>query len=344
MSAPASTSGDVATFSVVIPSYNYAHTLRRTLESVANQTLLKTQPAAEAMEVVIIDDGSSDDTAAVAEKGFDDLLRPLGVRCVYVHQPNAGLAAARNTGLEHVRGDWVWFLDADDELTPNALETVLAAIERDTDPKSLVMVFGGYRSITPRPGGGGREPKVRVKTASPTSGEPNRDFADYLERRLDGLVPGTAVVRREVAQQVGFARECVRSQDIVFFGHVLARGRTISTTGEQGVVMIGHRHGDSLRRNPERMRQAEPFVVKSLFDASKLPAELMPLRRRFAGRYGVDVATNYYRAGWWRDSVRAYWQAVRTDPRQLLRPRPLSRLARAAVRAAVTPASSARPR
>lgn len=331
MSAPAKAPNGVAAFSVVIPSYNYAHTLRRTLQSVAGQTLLKTRPPAGAVEVVIVDDGSTDDTASVAEKGFDDLLRPLGVRCEYVHQANAGLAAARNTGLEHVQGDWIWFLDADDELTPNALDTLLGAIEADGDPASLVMVFGGYRSITPRPGGG-REPKVRVKTAWPTTGVPPRDFADYLERRLDGLVPGTAAVRRDVAQEVGFARECVRSQDIVFFGHVLARGRTISATGEQGVVMIGHRHGDSLRRNPERMRQAEPFVVKSLFDPAKLPADLMPLRRRFAGRYGVDVATNYYRAGWWRDSVRAYWQAVRTDPRQLLRPRPLSRLARAAVR------------
>ena len=311
------------TFSVVIPTYNYAHTLRRTLESVRSQRNLTVGVA----EVIVVDDGSTDDTADIARQTFGDLFDGLGVRCEYVHQPNAGLAAARNTGLDHVRGKWTWFLDADDELTPDAFDIIERVIEAADD--GLLLAFGGYRSVTEL--GGGRT-KQRAKPASPTVGDVNTDFRRYLDRKLDGLVPGTGVVRSDVAKDVRFAVECVRSQDIVFFGHVLARGPAASATGSNGIVLIGHRHAGSLRKDAERMRQAEPWVVKSLFDPAKLPEKFMSLRDRFAGRYGLDVATNYYRSEAWADSVRAFRQAVAADPRGWLSPRHVGRYLRAKAR------------
>ena len=325
---PGEPTSEQPTFSVVIPTYNYAHTLRRTLDSIAAQSALSGAVAADVVEVVVIDDGSTDDTEAVARLAFTELFEPAGVQCVYERQDNAGLAAARNTGLDRVEGQWTWFLDADDELTPDAFAIIRRAIAAGGD--DLLLAFGGYRSVTAL--GDGRL-KTRDKPASPAVGDVDTDFRRYLDRKLDGLVPGTGVVRSDVAKDVRFAVECVRSQDIVFFGHVLARGPAASATGADGIVMIGHRHAGSLRKDATRMRQAEPWVVKSLFDPAKLPARFMPLRDRFAGRYGLDVATNYYRSGAWADSRRAFREAVAADWRGWLSWRHVGRYLRAKVRA-----------
>ncbi len=93
--------------SVIIPCYNHAQFLRQAIESVLAQTYSD-------FEIVVVDDGSSDNTAEVV------MRYPL-VR--YVYQENAGLASARNTGLRHSRGKFLVFLDADDRLLPDALET-----------------------------------------------------------------------------------------------------------------------------------------------------------------------------------------------------------------------------
>jgi GT2 family glycosyltransferase len=86
-------------FSVVIPTYNSAGKVVRAVQSVLEQTL-------NDYELVVVDDGSSDDTA--------ERLQPWMDRIQYVHQANAGVAAARNHGIEMASGCYVAFLDADD--------------------------------------------------------------------------------------------------------------------------------------------------------------------------------------------------------------------------------------
>src|SRR5262249_33255039 len=95
--------------SVVIPCYNQARFLGQAIESVKAQT----HPF---VEIVVVDDGSTDDTVAVAS-------RYRSVRCVTQH--NQGQGAARNKGLTYVSGGYVVFLDSDDRLLPPALETGL---------------------------------------------------------------------------------------------------------------------------------------------------------------------------------------------------------------------------
>lgn len=91
--------------SVIIPAYNYAHFLPACLASVLSQTQVD-------IEVLVVDDGSLDDTRAV-------VAATPGVR--YIHQANQGLSAARNTGLAHCSGEYLLFLDADDLLAPASL-------------------------------------------------------------------------------------------------------------------------------------------------------------------------------------------------------------------------------
>jgi glycosyltransferase involved in cell wall biosynthesis len=109
-------------FTVVIPTYNRSDLLAAALDSVAAQTFRD-------FDAVVADDGSTDDTAAVA--GRYPFAR-------HVRQPNAGPGAARNLGVEHATGRYVAFLDSDDLWFPWTLATFAAAAERFDGPAILI--------------------------------------------------------------------------------------------------------------------------------------------------------------------------------------------------------------
>jgi len=114
--------------SVVIVCYNQAHYLGEAIESALGQTYCP-------LEVLVVDDGSTDDTSEVA-------AAYSAVR--YIRQTNRGLAAARNAGLHFCMGEYVLFLDADDKLLPNAVH---AGIDCFFESPEAAFVFGGYRNI-----------------------------------------------------------------------------------------------------------------------------------------------------------------------------------------------------
>ena len=96
--------------SVIIPCYNHGGYLGKAIDSVLGQSYPN-------IEVIVVDDGSSDDTREVAAA--------YGEKVRYIYKENGGLSAARNTGLEHAKGAYIVFLDADDWLYPKALQTNL---------------------------------------------------------------------------------------------------------------------------------------------------------------------------------------------------------------------------
>ena len=109
--------------SVVIPAYNAAVFLPRSIASVRAQTL---QP----VEVIVVDDGSTDDTKAVAAE--------LGVRVIT--RTNSGPSAAKNTGIRMASGDWIALLDADDRWSPEKLERQAKRASSET-----ILIYTGIR-------------------------------------------------------------------------------------------------------------------------------------------------------------------------------------------------------
>jgi glycosyltransferase involved in cell wall biosynthesis len=108
-------SAAVPCVSVVVPAFNRAHCLGAALRSVFAQTLTD-------FEVVVVDDGSTDNTVEVA-KSFGDRVRVLS-------QKNSGAGAARNAGVAAARGKWIAFQDSDDEWCPQKLERQLAVLQK----------------------------------------------------------------------------------------------------------------------------------------------------------------------------------------------------------------------
>jgi glycosyltransferase involved in cell wall biosynthesis len=116
--------------SVIIPTYNHAHYLPESVGSVLNQSY-------SPRELIVVDDGSRDDTRAVVQRCDDGSVR-------YLSQRNRGLAAARNRGLSEARGEFVAFLDADDRLLPHHLRMSVAALQHHTN---VAFVCGDLRTF-----------------------------------------------------------------------------------------------------------------------------------------------------------------------------------------------------
>lgn len=102
--------------SIVIPLYNKENTIRQTIESVFRQTF-------QDYELIIVDDGSTDNSYEIASSIKDNRIRVL-------HQENSGVSVARNKGIEESRGDFIAFLDADDEWDENYLQSQIDTIRK----------------------------------------------------------------------------------------------------------------------------------------------------------------------------------------------------------------------
>src|SRR6476661_4282570 len=120
--------------SVIIPAYNAARTLAETLESLLVQTFPN-------WEAIVVDDGSSDETAAIASQ-----FTQKDSRIRVVSQTNQGVCAARNTGIRLAQFDWLLFLDADDWILPQHLEKMTAALTADS---TLDAVHCGWSRVAP---------------------------------------------------------------------------------------------------------------------------------------------------------------------------------------------------
>ena len=111
-------------FSVVIPLYNTANYIENTIRSVLDQTC-------DDYELIVVDDGSSDNSLALARKYESDRVRVIA-------QANQGVSVARNTGIENARGTFIAFLDADDQWEPRYLQNIHALTEQY--PESAIFV------------------------------------------------------------------------------------------------------------------------------------------------------------------------------------------------------------
>ena len=116
------------TVSVVIPAFNAEKTLRRTLDCVLNQTL-------STLQVILVDDGSTDSTAAIAREAAAN-----DPRLMVISRENLGISATRNAGLPLCKGKYIRFVDADDTLPANSMEKMVARAEQD----GADLVIGGY--------------------------------------------------------------------------------------------------------------------------------------------------------------------------------------------------------
>jgi glycosyltransferase involved in cell wall biosynthesis len=231
MSAPA--------FSVVVAAFNEEDMVADAIRSVQKQTRSD-------WELVLIDDGSEDDTARVAgELAADD------PRIRVISQPNAGLSAARNAGIAAGRAELVAFLDADDLWLPTYLEVAANVLEAEpaagwayTDAWALDTEKGRFRRAT------------AMSTCQPPDVLPT-DPAEVMKLliRQNFMWVSATVRRRALTDAGGFSEDMKSAEDIELWFRILAKGwKVVRMPGVLGIK----------RERPDAMSRAEVKNMRNL--------------------------------------------------------------------------------
>jgi glycosyltransferase involved in cell wall biosynthesis len=268
---------------VVIPTYQRAATVARAVGSVLAQT------GCPPFEVVVVDDGSTDDTPAVLG-GIDD------PRVRVIRQDNAGRGAARNAGVVAARSPIVTFLDSDDEALPGWL----AEVARQVDPDRVPMVRMGVLRARP-----GQDPEE-------SRGAPLRP-----ERPLPSgaTQPGSLALTRDLFLRVGGfdpALEFSENTDLLVRLALASRreGWTAAWTEACGVVLHEEPTGDRTNRYGSAPAQAARVML------ARYPREFR--RDRRARRdYLAVVGTGELRSGHRLAAARAFWRSWCARPLSL---------------------------
>lgn len=235
--------------SVNIPTYNRAHLIRYALDSVLRQGYPN-------IEVVVLDDGSTDGTAAVVAE--------YGDRVRYFHRPNGGLGAARNAAMDKSTGDYIAFLDSDDEWFDFKLALQMAVLERMPEAGFLFTEFvilkgngtkihQGSRSWLAQPVDWSEMYPRTVPSSTLGVTHPSGPFTIYSGRIYrhflhEALVlPTTAIVRRKAIGALRFTERMTIFEDWEFFAR-LAHHHDAAFLDAETAVNRGHDGPERLTR------------------------------------------------------------------------------------------------
>lgn len=181
--------------SIIIPAYNAAKFLRRTIESVRNQSYLD-------KEIIVVDDCSKDETKLIMQEYEKEGL----IKAVYLNE-NKGVSNARNVGIDIAKGEYIMFIDADDLLLKNALEKYMeASIKYDSDYVDSNRIFAT---------------KKKKYTFFTEKKLPNKElhFKSYLEDQnmllLTTYITGK-LIKKELIANIRFDTNLSRYEDMVF--------------------------------------------------------------------------------------------------------------------------------
>lgn len=234
------------TVSVVVPTYNRAELLKRTIESILAQTVLP-------LEVIVVDDGSTDHTP--------DVCAAFGESIRYIRQENQGLSMARNTGIRTSRGDWIAFCDSDDLWRPRKLEIQLAALD-STGADWSVTDFGIIRPDGDRISDDNDSFSRTFALFEDTGLTPAKHFGRWLEARkisageesitaytgdafgmlFEGnfALPSTSLVARRLIDKAGCFDKRFRAEETEFFHRIAAYGTVTIVMKQLADYRIGH--------------------------------------------------------------------------------------------------------
>jgi glycosyltransferase involved in cell wall biosynthesis len=271
--------------SVVIPARNAAAFVGAAIESVLRQTFRD-------FELLVVDNGSTDDTARIAA------TYPAPVRCL--SEPRAGVAFARNRGLRESRGRWIAFLDADDLWLPPKLEAQLRALRSRPGARACSTAFEIVDSAL-RP--------LAVKRHPLTT--------SLLEELLFvGNVigpPSTPLIERELlVRENGFDPELSYGAD----WNLWIRLAACTELAYVDEVLVRYRvHDSNMSRNVRLLEDDSRRVLTKAFAMPGLPPSLEARRRESFGWNDLVLAGSYWRAGQRAAAVRCALQALAWNPR-----------------------------
>jgi len=284
----------LSSISIIIPTYNYADQLVVAVESVVGQ-----MNAID--ELIIVDDGSTDNTQST--------LRVLGTKYqnkfkVFI-QENTGAAAARNNGIRQSSGNYLVFLDADDELEAGALEKYREAIKLDSRAE---LFLAGHTSVE-------EDGSEKEHLVSFLSNKKEANVRAYWGKKIP-MCHGAFLVRKKALNNIFYPENLRSGEDIAVFTHLLA---SCQTSLIKGTVLRVNKHIDSLRNVGLKDKNTVYYLVESVFNSGFLVPSLMNYKKVFFANRMLSLSRDKFISGSIAGGRKAYWQALRLHPLVLFR-------------------------
>lgn len=272
---------------MIIPTYNRSRLLQLAVESVLAQTYPN-------IELVVVDDGSTDDTPA--------MLETYAERIVYIRKANQGGTAARNTGIAAARGEYLNFLDHDDLLLPTKIERQMEIMK--ARPEVGLVHCGYYRMDKD----GNYIDKVNFL--------PEGDVRTQLVCGCF-LWSGAPLIRRECIDRIGVFDETVWSSDADMWLRIALAGYHFGCVQEPlGVYRI---LPDSSMSDVSRTERMDMPILERVFSDPRLPAEVLAMKTQAYFNQRFWLSCRYYTIGKWEDAQRNLQEAVALCPDLLVR-------------------------
>ena len=277
-------------FSVVIPLYNKERQIAGTLRSVFAQTCAD-------YEIIVVDDGSTDGSAAVVESLHDPRIR-------LIRQANAGVSAARNLGIAEARGEYIALLDADDEWRPEYLATIAALIRKYPQCDVFATNYSHVDS------NGKTFPTILRKI--PFDGDDGILY-NYFEVASVSSPPICSIcitARKEAFQSVGgFPLGIKSGEDLLTWARLAARYKIAYTKKQLAVFNV---EGYDRNERPKRIPAENDTVATELL---KLKDEFNPSNiNQYISFWHKMRAVIYMRLGMRSKSIKEAFKAVRYNP------------------------------
>lgn len=264
--------------SVIIPCYNHGRYLSAAIESVLSQSYPN-------KEIIVIDDGSTDDTRGVTE-GFKDVK--------YVYVENKGLGAARNSGIGFSRGELLVFLDADDWLLPHALQTNFEFTQRNPD---AAFVSGAHIKV--------------IESRNVVEEKVTVVEQDHYTRLLEGnfiAMHATVMYKRWVFDTYRYDESLPAFEDYDLYLKIARRYRIVH---HQSLIAAYRIHNLNMSNNMPLMLS---YAIKVL---GRQRSELKNEREKRSYKVGVKYWKDYYSGGLYRSLILEPWTSIKERKNEL---------------------------
>ena len=270
--------------SVIIPTYNRAKLIGRAIQSVLNQSYRD-------FEIIVVDDGSTDNTEEVVKSFNDERIKYIR------HRKNRGGSAARNTGIKVAKGEYIGFLDDDDEWLPEKLEKHVEKFQ--VSSKNVGVIYCGSNIVL-------ESSRVSVKKFVPVLR--GNLFLNFLENNCIIMGGSTFIVRKECFKRVGLFDEALPTQQDWEMLIRISRYYEFDIIPDALVKYYIHTntHGARFINVDAAIQGKETLMRKYGNDLTKHP--------KILARHFNALGKLYSIKGDRKKGLKYFWKAIKLDP------------------------------
>lgn len=254
--------------SIIIPCYNYDHNLEILCKSLV-------QEYSGFAEIILVNDGSTDNTKVIC-----DNLEKKHPNIKSIHQANQGPAVARQNGTDKAIGEWIYYIDADDQTIIGIGEKIHQLLK--SKPKEEVLI-GGFISVT-------SSGKEKIKIPSLNCQTPPEWVKAFLNKKIS-IINGAVLLKKVIFEKVNWDSRFSIVEDKIFYTHCLAQFRVRLI--DFAMCKVIH-HSESLRNNASKAVEQIPDFVEALFEKNKLPEQIYKMKKNYYSQRHLSASRIYF--------------------------------------------------